>query len=56
MPVIVKESQPRNMLVATDRDKTIIQQAAAHVEPLINSNTLRKRILEAEQAGTKEAY
>ena len=48
--------EKRNMPVITDRDKLIIQQAAAHVEPLTNSNTLRNRILEAEQQGTKEAY
>jgi hypothetical protein len=44
------------MPVITERDKLIIQQAVAHVEPLTNSNTLRNRILEAEQQGTKEAY
>jgi hypothetical protein len=48
--------QPRNMPIATDRDKTIIQQASAHVEPLTNSKTLRGRILEAEKGGTKEDY
>jgi len=48
--------QPRNMPLATDREKTIIQQASAHVEPLTNSKTLRSRILEAENKGTKDAY
>lgn len=48
--------EKRNMPVITDRDKLIIQQAAAHVEPLTNSNTLKNRILEAEQQGTKDAY
>ncbi len=44
------------MSLATDREKTIIQQAAAHVQRLTNSTTLRNRILEAEKVGTKDAY
>jgi len=39
-----------------DRDKQIIQQATAHLEPLINTTTLRDRILQVEQTGDKEKY
>ena len=48
--------QPRNLSIMNERDQTIIQQAAAHVEPLTNSTTLRARILKAEELGTKDAY
>src|SRR5215216_81527 len=36
--------QPR-ILPMNDRDKQIIEQASAHLEPLTNATTLRNRIL-----------
>ena len=48
--------QPENIPIMTERDKQIIEQAKAHLEPLINAKTLRERILQAEEIGDKEAY
>ena len=48
--------QPKNIPIMTERDKQIIQQAKVHLEPLVNHSDLRKRIEQAEELGTKEAY
>jgi hypothetical protein len=39
-----------------ERNIEIIKQAQAHLEPLVNTTTLRNRVLEAEKLGTKEDY
>jgi len=48
--------KPKNIPIMTERDKQIIEQAKAHLEPLTNAKTLRERILKAEEVNTKEAY